>query len=139
MPVTKKKPATAENTKKAPDKMLLFAAEYVIDFNGTRAYKEVYGKQLSDNTAAVNASKLLRHTKVCSETERLLAEVKNRRNERKLRVIQDIEAIAYDKTLEPKDRLKGLELLGKTEALFTEKVEHSGAITIAATPTDENL
>ena len=131
---TKKPPNT-----KAPDKMLLFAAEYIVDFNGTRAYKEVYNKKASDSVAASCASKLLRNDKVCSETERLLSEVKNRRSERKVRVIKELEEIAYSRTAEDKDRIRSLELLGKTEALFTEKVEHSGAVTILATPTDERL
>ena len=42
----------------------IFADEYLIDFNGTRSYKAAYGDDLTDETAAVNASKLLRNTKV---------------------------------------------------------------------------
>lgn len=40
-----------------------FCKEYCIDFNGTRAYKVAYPKA-KDTTAAVNASKLLRLTKI---------------------------------------------------------------------------
>src|SRR5688572_5370008 len=39
-----------------------FCDEYLIDFNATRAYKKVY--KVKDEVAAVNASKLLRNTKV---------------------------------------------------------------------------
>lgn len=38
----------------------IFCDEYLIDFNGTRAYKQAYGEQLSNEVAAVNASNLLR-------------------------------------------------------------------------------
>lgn len=124
---TKKKP---EKVKKAPDKMIQFAEEYVIDFNGTRAYKAVYGDTMSDAVAASSAWRLLRNEKVCNETERLLANVKNRRNERRVRVIKEIEDIAYNPEVENVARLRGLELLGKTEALFTDRVEQAGPIEI---------
>lgn len=43
-----------------------FADEYLIDLNGTRAYKAVYPATKSDSGAAVNASKLLRNAKVAA-------------------------------------------------------------------------
>ncbi len=47
------------------DKQLVFAEEYInCNRNATKAYKKVYGQTLSDEVAAVNASKLLRITKV---------------------------------------------------------------------------
>lgn len=50
---------------KIVDKKIIFAEQYIIhNRNGTVAYKAVYGQELNDNTAAVNASKLLRNTKI---------------------------------------------------------------------------
>jgi len=50
---------------KIVDKKIIFAEQYIIhNRNGTVAYKAVYGQNLNDNTAAVNASKLLRNTKI---------------------------------------------------------------------------
>lgn len=50
---------------KIVDKKIIFAEQYIIhNRNGTVAYKSVYGQELNDNTAAVNASKLLRNTKI---------------------------------------------------------------------------
>lgn len=47
------------------DKQIAFAEEYIsCNKNATQAYKKVYGGSLSDDTAAVNGSKLLRTTKV---------------------------------------------------------------------------
>lgn len=47
------------------DRHIIFAEEYIAcNRNATMAYKKVYGEGLSDETAAVNASKLLRITKV---------------------------------------------------------------------------
>jgi len=47
------------------DKHIVFAEKYLHNKrNATLAYKSVYGYDLNDNTAAVNASKLLRTTKI---------------------------------------------------------------------------
>lgn len=43
---------------------VIFAHEYVIDWNGTRSYRVAYPKVNSDNTAAANAYKLLRNTQI---------------------------------------------------------------------------
>ena len=45
-------------------KQKLFADEYLIDLNATRAYKAVYKNCKSDNAAAACAAKLLRNPKV---------------------------------------------------------------------------
>ena len=53
------------NKSKTTDKRIIFAEQYIIhNRNGTVAYKAVYGQDLQDNTAAVNASKLLRNAQV---------------------------------------------------------------------------
>jgi len=47
------------------DKHIVFAEKYLYHKrNATLAYKAVYGYDLNDNTAAVNASKLLRTAKI---------------------------------------------------------------------------
>lgn len=139
--------------KRPPDRMMMFAAEYVIDFNGTRAYKAVYGENLSDNTAAVSASKLLRNPKVCSETERLISEITNRRAERKARVTAGLEEIAYsDDSIDVirnkegeilevsrKDKIRAYELLGKMEGMFTDVVKNDSTVEIKHTFDPEGI
>jgi phage terminase small subunit len=49
---------------KAEVKHARFVAEYLLDYNGTRAYKAVYGEKLEDSVAAAAASRLLRDVKV---------------------------------------------------------------------------
>lgn len=56
----------------------MFADEYLIDFNGTRSYKAAYGEDLSDESAAVNASKLLRNAKVANYISNKIDERKKR-------------------------------------------------------------
>lgn len=46
------------------EKQKRFCDEYLIDLNGTRAYKNAYPNVKNNDSAAVNASKLLRNTKI---------------------------------------------------------------------------
>ena len=46
------------------EKQKMFCDEYLIDLNGTRAYKAVYKNIKSDNSAPARASKLLMMTKI---------------------------------------------------------------------------
>lgn len=56
---------TRINKPKNADRRIIFAEQYIIsNRNATVAYKAVYGQDLRDNTAAVNASKLLRNPKI---------------------------------------------------------------------------
>lgn len=139
----KRKPERTAEQKKATDAMLQFAAEYIIDWNGTRAAERA-GYKGDDNTLAVTANRLLRNNKVIAEIDRLLSSRKERRAERRARVIDELEKIAFDDLetdvyrdkegeiigVSRKDRVKALELLGKTEALFTDRVEQTGPIDI---------
>lgn len=50
---------------KVIDRRIVFVEKYIkFHFNGTIAYKEVFGNNLSDNTAAVNSSRLLRNAHI---------------------------------------------------------------------------
>ena len=54
---------------KLTTKQKIFADEYLIDFNATRAYKVAYPRVKNDNTASSNASKTLRLHKVKINSE----------------------------------------------------------------------
>ena len=66
------------------NKQKLFADEYLIDLNATRAYKAVYKSCKKDETANVNGSKLLRNAKV---TEYIQDRMKDR--EKRTEITQD--------------------------------------------------
>lgn len=52
-----------------------FVEEYLrLNWNGTRAYKAIYGEHLSDETAAPRASKLLRNDKIKDYLSQRIAE-----------------------------------------------------------------
>lgn len=61
------------------DKQKIFADEYLIDLNATRAYKAAYPSVKKDDTAAVNGSKLLRNTKVADYIEETLEKLHSER------------------------------------------------------------
>lgn len=65
-------------------KQKIFADEYLIDLNATRAYKVAYPSCKKDEAAAVNGSKLLRNTKVA---EYIQERMKDR--ERRTEITQD--------------------------------------------------
>ncbi len=57
--------------KKLTDKQKRFCEEYIIDLNGTRAYKAAYTSVKKDETAAANAARLLRYAKVQEYIQKL--------------------------------------------------------------------
>ena len=126
------------------DAQRIFCNEYLIDTNATRAYKMAYPKVKKDETAGVNASRLLRNAKVKSYIEEKMKE-----KEAKLIATQD-EVLKYltsvlrgeseseviviegdgdgyssakriTKRPDEKEKLKASELLGKRYGLFVEK------------------
>ena len=60
------------------DKQKLFADEYLIDLNATRAYKAVYKNVKNDDTAAVNGNRLLRNAKVAEYIEKRMKDREKR-------------------------------------------------------------
>lgn len=128
-----------------------FADEYIIDLNATRAYKAAYQTVKKDETAAVNASKLLRNTNIKSYIDEKLDKIadekiakasevmeyltKTMRGEGKEEIVA-VEghgdgissACIVEKAINIKDRIKAAELLGKRYGLFTEKLQFGGNV-----------
>lgn len=128
------------------EKQKLFADEYLIDLNATRAYKVAYPNVKNDDTAAAAASRLLRNVKVQEyiaqrmaekeseliadqdEVLRYLTSVLRGKSRAQDIVVEGIgegcsEARTMEKAPSEKERLKAAELLGKRYALFTDKVD----------------
>ena len=128
------------------EKQKLFADEYLIDLNATRAYKVAYPNVKNDDTAAAAASRLLRNVKVQEyiaqrmaekeseliadqdEVLRYLTSVLRGKSRAQEIVVEGIEegcseARTMEKAPSEKERLKAAELLGKRYALFTDKVD----------------
>lgn len=77
------------------EKQKVFADEYLIDLNATRAYKVAYPRVKKDEVAAVNGSKLLRNTKVAAYIAERMQERQKRTEVTQDRVVQELAAIAF--------------------------------------------
>jgi phage terminase small subunit len=77
------------------DKQKLFADEYLIDLNATRAYKAVYKNIKNDDTAAVNGNRLLRNAKVAEYIEQRMKDREKRTEITQDKVLSELAAIAF--------------------------------------------
>ena len=66
-------------------KQRIFADEYLIDLNATRAYKVAYPKIKNDETAAANSSRVLRNAKVEDYIQKRMKD-----RERRTEITQDM-------------------------------------------------
>ena len=128
------------------EKQKIFADEYLIDLNATRAYKVAYQNVKNDAVAAAAAARLLRNVKVKNYIADRMEEIHNEKTADAQEVIEYLtsvlrgestaqeivvegtgdgcsEARTMEKSPSEKERLKAAELLGKRYALFTDKVE----------------
>ncbi len=131
------------------EKQKRFCDEYLIDLNGTRAYKAAYPSVKSDDTARANASRLLANANVREYLDRELERLRSEKTADAAEVMEYLtsvlrgeskaavvvvegtgdgcsEARAVVKPPDEKERLKAAELLGRRFGLFTDKVNVSG-------------
>lgn len=128
------------------ENMQVFCDEYLIDLNGTRAYSKAYPKA-NDNTCSSNAVKLLAKTKIKEYIKARMESKNNKRIADQDEVLEFLTATMRgdykeqfalgegqgfqsisEKELQPKDRIKAAELLGKRYGLYVDKTELSGNV-----------
>ena len=80
------------------NKQKIFADEYLIDLNATRAYKVAYPHVKNDKTAAAAAARLLRNVKVQKYIEERMQDRQKRTEITQDRVLQELAAIAFART-----------------------------------------
>ncbi|WP_346930267.1 terminase small subunit [Clostridium sp.] len=134
---------------KLTDKQRIFANEYLVDLNATRAYKKAYPGVKKEETAAVNGNRLLRNAKVKNYIDEQLKKIEDEsiadaaevmkyltkvmRNE----ITEEVVVVEGEgegcssarivkKDMLAKDRNKAAELLGKRYRLFTENIKVEG-------------
>ena len=124
------------------EKQKIFADEYLIDLNATRAYRVAYPSVKKDEVAAVNGSKLLRNTKVKKYIDERLERLRSEKTADAREVLEYLTAVlrgetsshvlamcgdgcqeVVEKPPDEKERLKAAELLGKRYGLYTERVD----------------
>ncbi len=79
------------------DKQKLFADEYLIDLNATRAYKAVYKNCKNDETAAAAGARLLRNVKVEEYINQRMKDREKRTEITQDKVLAELAAIAFAK------------------------------------------
>lgn len=128
------------------EKQKIFADEYLIDLNATRAYRVAYPAVKKDETAKSAGSRMLTNVNVKKYINERLEEIHSEKAADAKEVMEYLTAVlrgesrseeivveglgdglSKAKTMEKapseKDRLKAAELLGKRYSLFTDKVE----------------
>lgn len=141
---------------KLTDKQRIFASEYLIDFNATRAYKKAYPNVKKDETAKSSGSRLLTNVNVknyidekmqgiedkniakAEEVMQYLTKGMRMQLEEEVVVTENIgdymsEAKIVKKQISIKDANKCAELLGKRYRLFVDKVEQEVNATVNST------
>lgn len=79
------------------EKQKLFADEYLIDLNATRAYRVAYPSVKKEQTAAQAGSRMLRNVKVAKYISERIEQRKKRTEVTQDRVIQELAATAFAK------------------------------------------
>ena len=138
-----------KNKDNLTDKQKKFIEEYLIDMNGTRAYRVAYPTVKNDETAGAAACRLLKNVKIKQAIEPILASMSSDRMATATEVMEYLtsvmrgestaevvvveglgdgcsEARRFKKAPDEKERLRAAELLGKRFGLFKDKVEVSG-------------
>ncbi len=124
------------------EKQKMFCNEYLIDLNGTRAYKAVYTNIKTDNAAAARASKLLDQDDINNYIQKRLKEIESERAADIQEVMEYLTSVmrgeskssvlsmcgdgcqeTIEKPPDEKERLKAAELLGKRYRMFTDQVD----------------
>lgn len=141
---------------KLTNKQMIFANEYLIDLNATRAYKKAYPNVKKDSVAAVNGNRLLRNAKVKNYIDEQLKKIEDERIADAAEVMKYLTAVMRNelteevvvvegegdgcssarivkKDISAKDRNKAAELLGKRYRLFVDKVESDVNTTVNST------
>ncbi len=124
------------------EKQKMFCDEYLIDLNGTRAYKAVYKNIKTDNAAASRASKLLDQDDINEYIQKRLKEIESKRTANIQEVMEYLTSVmrgesssnvlsmcgdgcqeVIEKPPDEKERLKAAELIGRRYRMFTDQVD----------------
>lgn len=103
-------------------KQKIFADEYLIDLNATRAYRVAYPSVKKDEVAAVNGSKLLRNTKVQEYISERMQERQQRTEVTQDMVVKELAAIAFARATDYASVRGGAVCIKDTDSLSDEQI-----------------
>lgn len=131
------------------EKQKIFAEEYLIDLNATRAYKTAYPTVKKNSVAAQAGSRLLRNVNIKQYIDGRLEEIHSHKTADVQEVMEYLTSvmrgnhteqvlkldgngiqILTDIKVSERDRLKAAELIGKRYAMFSDKVDFNGSVPV---------
>ena len=110
------------------EKQKIFANEYLIDLNATRAYRVAYPSVKKDETAAAAATRMLRNVKVAAYIQERMRERQKRTEITQDRVLQELAAIAFAKATDYAEVEDGQVIIKDTVNLDEQKVKDIAGI-----------
>lgn len=105
------------------EKQKIFANEYLIDLNATRAYKVAYPSVKKDETARVNGSRMLTNANVAAYIKKRMWERQKRTEVTQDRVIEELAAIAFAKATDYVKIIRGNVILTDTKELSENQIK----------------
>lgn len=105
------------------EKQKIFADEYLIDLNATRAYKIAYPRVKNDETAAAAAARLLKNVKVVTYIEKRMQDRQKRTEVTQDRVIEELAAIAFARATDFAQIVNGNVVLTDTADLTESQIK----------------
>ncbi len=105
------------------DKQKIFANEYLIDLNATRAYMAAYPNTKNENTAAVSANKLLRNAKIQEYISKRMKEREIRTEVTQDRILEEIANIAFYQVSDYVDVVGGQVIVKDTKPLKSNQLK----------------
>lgn len=104
------------------EKQKIFADEYLIDLNATRAYRKAYPSVKKDETAAAAAARMLRNVKVAEYIQERMQERQKRTEITQDRVLEELAAIAFGKATDYATVKDGQVIVKNTEELDEQQI-----------------
>ena len=104
------------------DKQKIFANEYLVDLNATRAYQAAYPSVKKQETAAAAGARLLRNVKVAAYLDERMRERQQRTEVTQDRVVQELAAIAFSRATDYAEVKDGRVLIKNTNDLSEEQI-----------------
>jgi phage terminase small subunit len=105
------------------EKQKIFADEYLIDLNATRAYKVAYPRVKNDDVAAAAAARLLRNVKVAAYISERMQDRQKRTEITQDRVIEELAAIAFARATDFAQIVDGCVVLTDTKELSENQIK----------------
>ena len=99
------------------EKQKIFADEYLIDLNATRAYRVAYPSVKKDETARANSSRMLTNANVAKYITERMEERQKRTEITQDRVLKELAVIAFAKATDYAEVKDGQVIIKDTEEL----------------------